>query len=80
MLSKNEVNEVIYALLLNIKCHKLYLFILTFLRNGVLVKSNKVTPNQRVPTIRIRDKNATFGSQLMSLSYEAVSMRGLDEL
>ena len=41
----------------------------TLFKNGVLVNSYNVTPSQSVPSIKMRDKKATFGSQLIVSSY-----------
>ena len=59
-----------------------FYFIFTLFKNGVLVKSYKVTPSHKVPSIKISDKNATLASQFVCLS--ALSIKfcryGWDEL
>ena len=41
----------------------------TLLRNGVLVNSYNVTPSHNVPSIKIRERKATFGSQFIGSAY-----------
>ena len=57
-------------------------FIFTLFKNGVLVKSYKVTPSHKVPSIKISDKNATLASQFVCLSALSITLckYGWDEL